>query len=497
MIENFDSGTFPPIGWQEYHSGVDALTDSNIRAYSVPNSSVFDDAFGVDTSWLVTSVVNIPSNGELTFWQNQNYDSYYIYHGIWISLVGGNPSNGSYIELDSLGAGTEDTWEKITLDLSAYTGQNVYIAFKYIGDFADEWHVDNVMIDSAGALGCTSPLNITDSTTGSDSAILKWTPLGGELYWKIEYGLTGFTLGTGSFVYANVPYKDMQNLQPNTTYDFYIQAFCSSTDSSAFSPVFSLTTECSSNGNMVLPFQEGFENSSIPSIPCGWYRLDVNSDTNFWITDTTNPNTGNQSAFISYSAPGINQNDWLYTPAYNVLDTTKLYVFGFSYASRSGSAFPEKLAVHSTKIKDGTSIQHTFFEDTAILTNNIYKDTSFTFKFNDTGKHYFGFHLFSNPDQWNFMLDDVFFREKGSIGIKEIDIDNIIIYPNPTKSQLHFRNNTKIINYSIYDVSGKKLEHVILNSKKGELSLETYKKGIYFIVFMINSQSITKQIIKH
>lgn len=497
ISQNFDGGTFPPAGWQEYHTGVDALYDTNIRAYSNPNSTLFDDEFGTDTSWLVfPQISNLGANYELTFWQNQNYDTYYEYHGIWISTSNSNPASGSFVELDSLGAGTEDTWEKITVDLSAYSGQSIYLAFKYIGDFADEWHIDNVKVDTVGSQPCSVPTSFASSSVGTDSVSLSWTPFGGELYWIIEYGSTGFTLGTGSTIYANTPSKTINGLSPNTTYDFYIQAVCSITDSSGYSSVLTETTNCLSGLSMSIPYSENFDGLSIPNIPCGYTVKDLNTDAIKWITDTTNANSGANHLLMTYSSPGVPQNDWIYTPYFHVTDTSKVYEFGFSYASRSGAAFPEKMEAVITTQTNATSIEQTLFRDTAILTSNFYVDTSFEIKFLDTGNHYFAFHLFSDPDQWDFMIDDIWFQEKAFIGVAEIKKPDLTIFPNPSSTIVNIISENRISNIKLFNIDGQEVLNQNINSNKHQINIEKLASTTYFLQATINGNIIVKKMTK-
>ena len=159
VLEDFESGTYPPTGWTEYHTGVDGLDQSTLQSWSPTHSVLFNDVTGVDTSWFITpQVIALDAGSQLSFYQRQYYYTYYEYHGIWISTVSGDPASGDFVEIDSLGAGTNDTWEIKTVDLSAYAGQDVYVAFVYSGDYADEWYLDDVAIapPAADDIGLTS-----------------------------------------------------------------------------------------------------------------------------------------------------------------------------------------------------------------------------------------------------------------------------------------------------------------------------------------------------
>lgn len=498
--QNFDVGSFLPVGWSEYHSGTDALKDTNERAYSPTKSALFDDEFGTDTSWMVLAqITNLAANSELTFWQNQNYGTYYTYHGVWVSTTSGNPTSGSFIELDSLGAGTEDTWEQKTIDLSTYTGQDIYLAFVYIGDFADEWYLDDIEVSVAGQTSCSPPTNITASNITSNSIKLSWTPVGGELSWVIEYGLAGFTYGTGTTINASSPQITVPNLLENTYYDYYVRAKCPSNITSNASSVGTEKTLCSQSNNVIsIPYSEGFESVVTPTLPCGWTQVDINGDQVKWVTSGNLPNNGANSALITYTDyDSVKHDDWLFSPSFMVLDTSLEYKVGFSYTSKSSGTFPEKMEFYSAKNIDGTGLQELFFWDTAILTNNVYHDTNFVFKFTDTGNHYFGFHAFSDGDQWDIMIDDFYLELNNASDIYENTIENNIkVYPNPTKSQVNIASLNNIEELYLYNSTGKLIKTYLVNNATFRFSLEGLNKGLYLIKIKTKKGVVNKRIIK-
>jgi hypothetical protein len=55
---------------------------------------------------------------------------------------------------------------------------------------------------------------------------LGWVKGDNETAWQIEYGHTGFTLGSGSFVESTTEIITISSLDFNVAYDFYIRSFC-------------------------------------------------------------------------------------------------------------------------------------------------------------------------------------------------------------------------------------------------------------------------------
>lgn len=85
-----------------------------------------------------------------------------------------------------------------------------------------------------GSSTCTIPSNLTAIRSGlPTNAELSWQPGGSEAAWEVQYGVSGFSLGSGTIVSANYFTKIINGLSASG-YDFYVRAKCSSTDSSAW-----------------------------------------------------------------------------------------------------------------------------------------------------------------------------------------------------------------------------------------------------------------------
>ncbi|OQY29649.1 MAG: hypothetical protein B6244_02995 [Candidatus Cloacimonetes bacterium 4572_55] len=164
LTENFENGW--PTGWAEYHTGIDAVNVNDAAAYSGAQSLQFDDVFDVAQSWVI--LPQLTGANALNFWQALNYwdIGYHDYHGIWVSTGSSDPADGNFVEVQELNIsdGTanrenkEDAdrlseWEQIVVDLSAYTGQSIYIAFVYEGSYEDEWYIDDIDVCGEGGGG--------------------------------------------------------------------------------------------------------------------------------------------------------------------------------------------------------------------------------------------------------------------------------------------------------------------------------------------------------
>ena len=105
---------------------------------------------GDQEGWLISPQISLMNVTTATLGFNTREQDVidYEYEGVWISTTGTNPSNFTEIWTQT---NPQDSWEWTEVDLSPYTGHNVYIAFKYTGDCAHIWYVDD--IDITGNLG--------------------------------------------------------------------------------------------------------------------------------------------------------------------------------------------------------------------------------------------------------------------------------------------------------------------------------------------------------
>ncbi|MCW5518387.1 fibronectin type III domain-containing protein [Aureitalea sp. L0-47] len=74
---------------------------------------------------------------------------------------------------------------------------------------------------------CVEPLSISVDLVNPESARINWDP-GNETAFEIEYGLTGFSPGTGTVTQTSQTSFVIDGLTPMTTYDAYVRSNCGS-----------------------------------------------------------------------------------------------------------------------------------------------------------------------------------------------------------------------------------------------------------------------------
>ena len=253
---------------------------------------------------------------------------------------------------------------------------------------------------------CPDPSLLTATAVTATSASLGWFENGSATSWNVEWGTSGFTQGTGNMVSGttNNP-EPITGLSPSTAYEFYVQADCGGSGTSAWVGPFAFTTLCSAPVISSFPWTENFDGVTTPAMPCGWIVDNVNADTYTWITGTTASSAPNSMQVRWNSSEAAN--DWSFTPEL-VLVGGQTYQLSFNFAV-AGTTFPEKLKVMYGSAQNVAGMTDLLFDST--LTNTVF-DTAFaTFTPATSGSYFIGFHNYSDANMFKIYVDDVTVEE--------------------------------------------------------------------------------------
>lgn len=165
FIEDFEGETFPPIGWTKYN--LDA--DENEWAHSWYNntpggqySALHPYAWTPQDGWLVTPQISVPAEGffYLSFWSYIDYADFYGKNSVLVSTGSGNPDAEDFVEVWTV-ENVTNGWAQHFISLEEYAGQDCFIAFRYEGDYAHNWAIDDI---SLGEEIDDSPVMIVDAS---------------------------------------------------------------------------------------------------------------------------------------------------------------------------------------------------------------------------------------------------------------------------------------------------------------------------------------------
>lgn len=173
--ENFEAATFPPSCWTSFR-GTNNLgtSDDWIRTTSNTYNSSAGTAFvdfesvtsgQLTEDWLVTPRLIIPNNGspvKLKFMERQKYsETYGTNYYIKVSTTS-QTTHAAFTNVTQYGESAfSTTYTERVVDLTAYAGQTIYIAFVMSQNDGDGWYVDNVTVkEEVAAPVATAATNI-------------------------------------------------------------------------------------------------------------------------------------------------------------------------------------------------------------------------------------------------------------------------------------------------------------------------------------------------
>ena len=209
LTEDFNSGVVPPTGWT--YSSTNPLEQGWIPGIIDPSAdhtgwAWHEDEYssnGTSNSHLISPVMNLSSSlgTSMSFDGDTVFATYLANHpssvgdgvsNVEVTTNGG--ANWTVVWTDTSTLSSFPTPESYSpcIDLSAWDGMtNVQVAFHFYGTYAQEWWVDNVVVESGGCGGSGSLHYAISGLVGGGTATLTVTNAtagGGVL---LAYSLTG------------------------------------------------------------------------------------------------------------------------------------------------------------------------------------------------------------------------------------------------------------------------------------------------------------------
>ncbi len=124
-------------------------------AYSPPSSLTDSPGGNYGNNWNTTATLNGTYRaGELSFWHVYDLETGYDFGRVQVSADG-----GGWQTLASF-SGFQSTWQRVTLDLSQYAGQDLQFRFLLYTDWSvtrDGWYIDDVLLIGSGEAIETPP----------------------------------------------------------------------------------------------------------------------------------------------------------------------------------------------------------------------------------------------------------------------------------------------------------------------------------------------------
>ena len=239
LTYNQDFTTWPLVCWdltggtQSWDDNGGGIARANFWSWVVPNNAI-----------MTSEPINISVDARVKFKWSHLYNATYpgdslsvdvkiLPAGVWTSIWAKGAANLN--SLDGAGNSTPGTMVAETVNLlpATYTGQNIQVRFYANSGYGPDLFVDNLVVEALQS--CSMPSNLTLlAYVQPNGALIGWTENGTATEWQVQWGVTGFALGTGTIdTTTSNPYT-VQPLMSQTAYDFYVRSTCGVGDTSAW-----------------------------------------------------------------------------------------------------------------------------------------------------------------------------------------------------------------------------------------------------------------------
>lgn len=299
-----------------------------------------------DSEWLISPFVDLSTNGThwlefdfaVTDYANTAPESLGSDDTVQVLITTDFGTTWTVLEQWTSASQVSNTGEHVIIDLAAYFGDIVQVAFRgtdgAVNDLEDyDVFIDNVSIDQAPA--CPAFVDgLAASAASSSTADVSFDTTGSNATtFIVEYGVNGFTQGTGTIVNTSGNTAGLSGLNAGTTYDVYVAVVCNSGDTGIVVGPVSFTTFFSA------PYFEDFENVSTGSqanFGNGWTNqsptsFDWHGNSGTTTSTNTGPDgdhtTGNGLYLFTEASDGASGDTaWLYSPVVDINSLTNPYL---------------------------------------------------------------------------------------------------------------------------------------------------------------------------
>jgi len=326
--EDFESNLIPSCWIKQLISSSDVYTQAIVGPNYTGNYVCILHSSGDDVDnnvYLFTIPITIePGFSNFEFYNKSYYQTNLQYFEVGVG-TSTNPQDFSWVPI----TGLTTSWQKVSIDLTAYIGQTIRIGFKY---YETDYYYLRTYIDNLKFTGslCTKPTvqssNVYANNITSNSLKLNWTrgtgnavlvlarenepvntePSDGQSYLANgNFGL-GDEIGTDNFVVYNGTenYANITELNQGTTYYFSVYEYNSS-ENCYLNVGASVSQEISCYTELSSEFTEDFENHFLP------YCWDTIVTSQFDIRYGYSNHTPNGSNCAEFYSP--NKNAYIFT----------------------------------------------------------------------------------------------------------------------------------------------------------------------------------------
>ncbi len=349
LNESFEDATFAPDGWKSIHvSGSNSWTRSTSSKHEGAACAYVSWATSGHENYLVTPKLQ-PIDGEsLSFYvASQSYSGTTL--TIEVSTTTAEAASfattlATYTTGSSgtIGTTSTSTWVEKVIDLSAYAGQEIYVAFHVVDDNGSSLYLDDVTGVSIKEDACPRPKNLKlDGDADPTEALIVWDAVDGaeaEGGYELEYSTSeDFTNPQAPSVIEGEAGL-LEDLTPATTYYVRVRAFCGEEGYSEWSSTFSFKTKCVAVS--AFPWSENFDDITAGSgvLPDCWNRINNASYYDYYpyvYEYSSYAHSGTNSLYFSTGGSSSYDDEYAILPEMSDLDGKRIVFWAKGYNSTS------------------------------------------------------------------------------------------------------------------------------------------------------------------
>lgn len=506
--EGFEDPAFPPAGWVVYN-GVNGLgtdmnwTGSNFSASGTGAASVdseFSDGTVSFEDWLVAPQIAITAaNSVLTFQQQHfTFDTPFSQYTVRVSTTS-QTDIASFTAIDTQFEGQlPDSYLSHSVDLGAYIGQSVYVAFVFTSNNGGvSWYIDNVNLTSPASLpSCTTAVFPATGAVGVAFELQNYNNI--DLSWSAPAS------GIAPESYQIYLGTDPANLKlvaetPDTTItlgqflystQYYWKVLASTPSGTAITcATWSFTTfdETPLIPNYFTSFDDGYSDvqwtfgvGAYPGPPVLGADFGLNN-WNYW--DYANVPGNALGAYVNLNDSGTN--DWLLSPLFDLSGGPFYLNFDialtqFDETTPAAFSTDQFVALMASTDAGQTWTEITRWDATTPISNSGMSVPQIML--NQSGNTKFAFMA----SVGNEALDIDFFVNNfrithHSLAVAQNDRQNLVWYPNPVSNVLMISGSETITAVTVYNVLGQNLLEKRPADTNCSLDLSAFRDGTYMI----------------
>lgn len=122
----------------------------------------------------------------------------------------------------------------------------IFTAFNFTS--CDNEPLDSAIDPNPQPSGCVAPTSFQASNFIGTNVNLSWAASTGATSWEVQYGPTGFAIGSGTSVFSEATNVTITGLVATNTYHFYVRSNCSDSEVSSWIGPISVGTSTGGGG---------------------------------------------------------------------------------------------------------------------------------------------------------------------------------------------------------------------------------------------------------